>query len=147
MRIGDLAVLLDARPAHLAVFLRDTPVTGLTGLSGRIRRDVMGSTFSEMPDKPRDEVLTPDVAVNDETGRLPVLKARELRRLLDLHDPETELFIDGDPVDGLDERRGRISMRNGRPSFRSDPVGGRDVVLTFTRWTELSDGTRHLVAF
>ena len=147
MRIGDLITLLEARPGHLPVFLGGDPVTGLVAIGGRIRRDVMGSTFTALPERPRDEVVSPSVAVADDTGALPVLKARDLLRLLAALEPDVEMFVKEEPVEGIDDRRGRIRSDGGRRRFTSDPVGGRDVVLAFTRWTELSDGTRHLVAF
>lgn len=147
MRTGDLIVLLAARPGHLPVFLKGEPVTGIDAIGGRIRRHVMGDTFLPLPERPRDEVLVPSTATADAEGPLPGLKVRDLHRLLASRDPATEMFIDGEPVDGLHDRRGRMAESGGRRRFTPDPIGGRDVVLTFTRWTELSDGTRHLVAF
>jgi hypothetical protein len=147
MRVADLAVLVGDHPGHLPVFLGSIAVTGLETMGGRIRRDVMGSSFLHLPDRPRDEIVTPSTTTADDAGRLPMMKARDLGRALAALDPDTEMFIDGEAVDGIIARRGRVSGGNREHRFSPDGVGGRDLVLAFTRWTELSDGTRHLVPF
>lgn len=147
MRISNLTTLLRARPGHLPVFLRDKPVTGVETVAGRIRRSVMGSSFLVLPDKPRDEVITPATTCSDEQGRLPILRTRDLIGMLAAHDQDREMFIDEEPVDGFEEQRGRITTSGQEKRFAPDAVGGRQVTLAFTRWMELSDGTRHLIAF
>lgn len=146
MRVADLAVLVGSQPAHVLVFLGNIPVTGLETLGGRIRRDVMGSSFLHLPERPRDEVVTPSTATDD-AGQLPVMKARDLGRALAALDPDTEMYIAGEAVDGVVARHGRIIGGGRGTRFAPDGVGGRDMVLCFTHWTELSDGTRHLVPF
>lgn len=147
MRVADLAVLVGNHPGHLPVFLGNMAVTGLERLGGRIRRDMMGASFLHLPDRPRDEIVTPSTTTADDAGRLPVLKARDLGRALAALEPDTEMFIDGQAVDGVVARRGRIAGANREHRFSPDGIGGRDLVLAFTHWTELSDGTRHLVSF
>lgn len=143
MRAVDLVALLRARPAHLRVFLKGAPVTGVSTLRGRIRRAVMGDNFDEMPDKARDNVLTLTTAA-DNTGTAPVaLKVKDLIRLLESQDMALEMFVDGCPIDGVDVQHGKISDGY----FTPLKARGRDAILTFTRWTEFSDGNQYLVPF
>ena len=128
MRRKDVLTLLAGCPGHLEVFLKGMPVTGVD-----IAED--------------DEVVAmPSVVRRGPTGRLRCLKVRDLLMLLSCRPEATDFLVGGSGMDGVRIRSGRISNDGNRRRFVPDAAEGRDVILTFTRLMDFSDGTRHLVA-
>jgi len=139
----DVLTLLARCPGHLEVFLGGMPVTGVE-VAVDIASDEEGDA-SQGAVRADDVVAMPSILRRGPTGRLRCLKVRNLIMLLSCWTEATGFIIGGRGIDGVRIRAGRVVNDGNRRRFEPDAVGGRDVVLTFTRLMDFSDGSRHLV--
>ena len=138
MQASDLANLLTGFAGDLRLVINDLAVTSIETATGRIRRDIMTTSFLEMPDKPRDTVLVPCSSIG------PAMTVREAVALLSLPGhADLPIFIHGEAVHGVEMVQRRLDAQTGRyPHARRSRK--TDDMVTFVHWTELSDGHQAL---
>jgi len=132
MKARQLAATLVHGPRRIPVVVNGHGVLAVEVAHGRIRRDVMGVSFSEMPDKPRDEAL----AIRFGDGETMTLAA--VQAALEAHG-DLEVFVWGTQISAIRYVEAYYDRAKGRHVFWR---GTGEMVATPLHWTELSDGTR-----
>lgn len=134
MNAHDLAGRLKTFTGHLGIVINDMAATTIETASGRVRRDVMFTSFREMPDKPRDTVIVLRAGIGP---------AITVKQAIDfLSQPEhadVPVFINGEPVAGFEPTSRRLNPKTGRHVLTQ---GGRgsDAMVSPVHWSELSTG-------
>lgn len=119
-------------PRRIPVVVNGWGLQAVQVAHGRLRRDVMGASFSEMPDRPRDTAL-----VMRFTDCTPMTLA-ETQAVLEEHG-DLEVFVWGTPVSAVRYVEAYYDREKRRHVFWP---GTREMVATPLHWTEISDGTQ-----
>lgn len=126
-----LARALVHGPRKIPVVVNGYGLQAVEVAHGRIRHDILGNSFSEMPDKPRDAAL-----VLRFTSCEPMTLA-EVQAAFEAHG-DLEVFVWGTPVSAIRYVEAYYDRAKERHVFWR---GTREMVATPLHWTELSDGT------
>lgn len=128
----ELARTMVHGPRGIPMVVNGWGVQAVEVAHGRLRRDVMGVSFSEMPDKPRDAAL-----VLRFTDCEPMTLA-QVQAVFEEHG-DLEVFVWGTPVSAIRYVETYYDHEKRRHVFCR---GTHEMVSTPLHWTELSDGTR-----
>lgn len=138
MNATNLARALGALPDRLPMVINDRAIVAIETATGRIRRDIMGPSFAELPDKPRDTAIVLRPGSGD------AITVRDAIAFLCLTDhADLPIFVHGAPVDGVETAQRRLDPVTGLyRTVRGDRLGER--VVTPVHWSELSTGEQAL---
>lgn len=125
MKAADIAAGMRDVPGRIPVVVNGMAVLAVEVAGGRIRRDMMDVSFTEMPDKPRDLALV--VRMGEGRG----MTVDEVRTAL-LTNGEMEIFVWGENVSSISVVAACTWRR-----------GAKGKVAVPMHWTEMSDGRQH----
>ena len=132
MKTQDAIAALKHMNGRLPVVINTKAVTRVAVEHGRIRRDLMSTTFREMPDKPRDAAVVLHAGPGD------AMSVKDIVASLGACE-DLELFVNGEQVSGFEVAHRR--MDGTRTLYLRSASPNVDVV-TPTQWSEGSDGER-----